>query len=84
MKKILFLAAEILFLAFVLALAGCVTRSSARLAVLEAYRKGLQVGKVIGHDDILFKLKSPDCFNQTADQMSNYEYKSKIEKGNQP
>jgi len=48
---------------------GCVTTTTNRRDVLQAYRKGLKVGRVIGRDEILGKLKSPDCFTQTVGEL---------------
>ena len=52
-------------------LAGCVSARANRRDVLVAYRKGFRVGRVVGRDDVIGELKSPDCWTQSVNELMN-------------
>ncbi len=62
MKKLLFIG--------LIVVGGCAHQKVYTITdVKDAYKKGLKVGRVIGRDDILYELKSPDCFTQPVDEL---------------
>ncbi len=60
---------RILLAITLIAISGCVARAKYREDVFTAYRKGFRVGRVVGRDDVLDELKSPDCFVQDVDEL---------------
>jgi hypothetical protein len=63
---------RVFLLLFLIGTSGCVPKHVYLNDVKEAYRKGLKVGRVIGRDDVLGQLKSPDCFTQKVDSLMDY------------